>query len=66
MRRVLRLTQTGRFVKGANQDTAHFYNGQSFSGFADAHDFCITSQLEGTELVLVDDNGEEQICIGIT
>jgi hypothetical protein len=66
MRRVLRLRDTGRFVKGAGIDTAHFENGQPFSGFSDALIFCVDQELEGVELVLLDENGEEQICLRIT
>jgi len=66
MRRVLRLRQTGRFVKGVGEDTTHFYNGQLFAGFSDALIFCVDQELEGVELVLLDQDGEEQVCIRIT
>jgi hypothetical protein len=34
-----------------------------FMGFADALDFCTQRSLEGVELVLLDESGEEQVCI---
>jgi len=65
MRRILRLTDTGRFIKAPGEDTTYFHEGQPFSGFADAWTFCNERGLEGTELVLIDENGEEQLCIRI-
>ena len=65
MRRVLRLTQTGKFLKDAG-DTTHFQNGREFNGFSDALIFCVDQELADAELVLIDERGEEQLCIRIT
>ena len=65
MRRVIRRIGTDRFLKSTGQDTAHFVNGKSFFGFADALDFCVDRKLEGVELVLLDDSGQEQVCITV-
>jgi len=65
MRRVLRVKETQHFVTGAG-DTTHFQNGLSFSGFEDALGFCLERSLDGVELVLIDDEGQEQMCVGVT
>jgi hypothetical protein len=63
MRHVLRRIGTDGFMKSVSQDTEHSKNGRAFSGFSEALDFCVKSDLKGVELVLLDDQGEEQVCI---
>ena len=63
MRRVIRRIGTDRFVEATGEDTTHFENGKMFEGFADALDFCARRNLEGVELVLLDESGQEQVCI---
>jgi hypothetical protein len=63
VRRVIRRIGTDRFVEATGEDTTHFENGKMFDGFADAFDFCAQRNLEGVELVLLDESGQEQVCI---
>ena len=63
MRRVIRKSGTDLFVKSTGEDTTHFQNGKTFIGFTDALNFCIERDLSGVELVLLDESGEEQVCI---
>ena len=63
MRRVIRRLGTDQFVKPTGEDTTHFENGKTFSGFTDALDFCVERDLKGVELVLLDESGQEQVCI---
>ena len=65
VRRVLRVTETQRFITNTG-DTTHFRNGLSFSGFKEALGFCLERDLSGVELVLMDDAGEEQMCVAVT
>ena len=50
-------------MEATGEDTTHFENGKMFEGFADALDFCARRNLEGVELVLLDESGQEQVCI---
>jgi hypothetical protein len=63
VRRVIRRIGTDRFVEATGEETTHFENGKMFNGFADAFDFCARRKLEGVELVLLDESGQEQVCI---
>ena len=63
MRRVLRRIGTDHFLKPTGEDTDHYDNGKTFSGFTEALDFCVERDLKGVELVLLDEFGQEQACI---
>jgi hypothetical protein len=65
MRRVLRSKETQHFITDTG-DTTHFHNGLSFAGFKEALGFCLERNLGGVELVLMDHEGQEQMCIGVT
>lgn len=66
MRRVLRRIGTNQFVNSNGEDTEHFENGQPFAGFSDAANFCAEHDTKGVELVLLDEAGQEQVCLTLT